>query len=348
MLFEFESLAHSGELPSVCGFIRAQPEDFVVEEILGFDLSGEGEHFCVWVEKTGQNTGWVAEQLAAFCGVSLRAVSYAGLKDRHSVSRQWFSVHLPGKADPPISEFLPSGVRAVKHIRHHRKLKIGCLQGNYFRIKVCSLNGDHGTLDTALHRATREGVPNYFGEQRFGFNGNNLEKAVAMFCGDLIPRRAKKSLYLSAARSWLFNAVLSERIRRQCWDNPLDGDVFMLNGSHSVFQSPDASASEIQNRLASGDIHITGPLFGSGQELVTGSAADFERQVLSDYPELTQGLTVAGLKLERRALRVIPQELEWDIKGDCLEVTFQLPAGCYATAVLRELVSYEDISEKAR
>lgn len=326
--------------PDVRGTIRTRADDFEVNEVLGYALSGAGEHLYLWVEKRNQNTGWVAEQLARTLAVSLQAVGHAGLKDRYALTRQWFSVHLPGRDDPDLSGLQIEGVTVLRQVRHHRKLRTGGLQGNRFRIAARSLAGDVDGLRSRLEKISTDGVPNYFGEQRFGNDGGNLDKALSMFKGDTRPRRALRSIYLSAARSFLFNEVLSRRIGENTWRTLIPGDVLMLDGSHSVFRSQGQPADELASRLAAGDLHITGPLYGKGSPMVEEAAFELEESVFSRYPEFTAGLSVAGLKPERRALRAIPKELQWQFEDDNLILDFTLPAGSYATAILRELIDY--------
>lgn len=326
--------------PDVRGVIRASADDFEVNEVPGYELSGAGEHLYLWVEKRNQNTGWVAEQLARSLSVPLQAVGYAGLKDRYALTRQWFSVHLPGRDDSGLPSLQIEGVTVLRQIRHHRKLRTGGLRGNHFRIVARSLAGDMAGLQGRLENITTYGVPNYFGEQRFGNHGGNLDKALSMFKGETRPRRALKSIYLSAARSFLFNEVLSRRIGENTWQTLIPGDVLMLDGSHSVFRSKGQPADELASRLAAGDLHITGPLYGKGTPMVEDAAFDLEESVFSRYPEFAAGLSAAGLKPERRALRVIPKELQWQFENDNLILDFTLPAGSYATAVLRELIDY--------
>ncbi|HEX7025777.1 MAG TPA: tRNA pseudouridine(13) synthase TruD [Gammaproteobacteria bacterium] len=326
--------------PATKGVIRRQPDDFEVTEQLGYELSGMGEHLWLLVEKRNQNTGWVAEQLARYLGVQARHVGYAGLKDRHALTRQWFSAHLPGRDDPDLSGLHVDGIAILEQTRHHRKLRTGGLEGNRFRIVVRELNGDTAGTETRLQTIAVSGVPNYFGEQRFGRDGGNLDKALAMFRGDSRPRRSLQGIYLSAARSFLFNEVLSRRIEADTWLRPTAGDVMMLDGSHSVFKTKDESIDELMARLHAGDVHITGPLFGKGQSMVEDEVLELETTVFARHPEFIAGLEAAGLKPERRALRVIPGELQWQFEDDSLILNFTLPAGSYATAVLRELVLY--------
>jgi len=319
--------------------MRAQPEDFFVDEVLGFEPDGEGEHVLLQVEKRNTNTQWLADQLACYAGIPKREVSYAGLKDRHAVTRQWFSLRLAGATEPDWASLNIENVHVLRHDRHRRKLRRGTLQGNRFHIVIRELQGDLAALETRLHDITQQGVPNYFGEQRFGHDGANLQQAVAMFQGKRIKDRHKRSLYLSAARSFLFNQLLSQRVARGDWSRAIPGDVMLLAGSNSYFVS-EANDPAIDQRLARFDIHPSGCLWGRGETPARAEAAKLELALMDAYPELCRGLEQAGLKQERRALRLPVAELQWELNepGQLLELRFLLPAGAYATTVLRELV----------
>jgi len=327
--------------PAGWGRLRACPEDFVVDEVLGFQPDGEGEHQLLRVRKTDANTEWVARQLAGFAGLPRQAVSWAGLKDRHAVATQWFCVHTGVQADPDWLS-LRSGDFAVLEVhRHRRKLRPGALQGNRFHIRVRDFSGDRSALVRRLDQVCRRGVPNYFGEQRFGRGEGNLDRAQALFAGEVRrPPRHLRGLWLSAARSQLFNEVLAERVERGDWASPLPGDCLQLAGSGSFFaaEGPDEG---IAARVRAGDLHPTGPLWGRGASPAGGQAAQVEARALAGFESWTQGLAAAGLEQERRALRLPVAEWAWCwIGGDGLELSFRLPAGAYATAVLRELITW--------
>lgn len=338
-----EPLPHAHGLPPLAGRMRSVPEDFEVIEELGFEPDGAGEHAFVYVRKRGANTDWVARQLAAHAGVQADAVSYAGLKDRHAVTEQWFSVHLPGLADPDWNTFAAEGVTVLCSARHGRKLRRGALAGNRFRLVLRDLDGDPAGVLERLATVAAAGVPNYFGEQRFGREGGNLARAEALFAGRLRERdRHKRGLYLSAARSFLFNELLAERVRDGSWDRALPGEVLMLDGTHSVFACAEPDATLVE-RLARGDVHPTGPLWGRGGSLATGRAAVAEVRLAQTHAALCAGLEAAGLEQERRALRLPVREAGGEVlAGDVVRVAFRLPAGAYATAVLRELLRSED------
>jgi len=338
-------LAHAFGPPPLRGRIRVAPADFVVGEVLGFVPDGEGDHAFVRVRKRDANTEWVARRLAAFAAVPPNDVGYAGLKDRAAVTEQWFSVLLPGKPDPDWSALDVPGVTVVEATRNRRKLRRGVLRGNRFRLVVRELaQGDGGPVDRAdlearLERIAGAGVPNYFGPQRFGIDGGNLARAGELFSGARTERdRHLRGLYYSAVRSYLFNRVLSHRVRAGVWHRAIPGDAMNLDGSRSFFVA-DAVDAEIERRLGDLDIHPTGPLWGAGDLATRGEARRFEEEVLAPMGFWRQGLEAAGLKHERRALRLPVRELAWEwLDAVSLALAFALPAGAYATTVLREAV----------
>ena len=327
--------------PAGKAWFKEQPEDFIVEEILPFEPDGEGEHVLVHVEKQGENTDWVAGLLGRFASVQRRSVSYAGRKDRHGVTRQWFSIWMPGKEDPDWNSFHHDNVRILSSIRHGRKLKTGALKGNGFIITLRNVDADRECLDALLDKVAVSGVPNYYGEQRFGRRGENLERAITMFAGEFRAHKNKRSLYLSAARSWLFNAIVSRRVKQGNWIRYLDGDVpgFQDNGSLLLRDHDEA----LMARIASGDVSLTAPLWGDGELLSGGACKALEESVVSSYNELRSGLEDARMKQERKAVRLIPEAMrrEW-LDDTTLRLSFNLPKGCFATTILRELIICEE------
>jgi tRNA pseudouridine13 synthase len=326
--------AHGG--PPVAGRLRAEPGDFRVDEELGFEPSGAGEHVFLLVEKIDANTEWVAKRLAEKAGVAPMSVGYAGLKDRRAVTRQSFSVHLPGRADPDWSALAIPGVRVLAASRHDRKLKRGAHRGNRFRIRVRDVEGDRTAVERRIAMIRERGVPNYFGEQRFGRGGANIAQARAHFAGQRM-RRHESGLAISAARSLLFNAVLASRVADESWDSALDGEVWMLAGTHSIF-GPEPWTVDLARRLAAFDIDPTGPLVGAGELRTTGAVRAIEEAAIAPHRDLADGLARAGLVQERRALRLRVADLAHEWEGDgSLVVEFRLPAGAFATVVMREL-----------
>ena len=322
--------------PQLSGVIRSTPEDFQVDEVLGFEADGDGTHAFLKIRKKNANTEWVAKQLARFAGVRQVDIGYAGLKDRRAVTTQWFSVDLAGREEPDWHSLTEGGIEFVEITRHRRKLKRGALKGNRFKLVIREIEGDINLLEDRVSKIKNDGVPNYFGEQRFGFS--NLEKATAMFSGQLKKvRRPEKSMYLSAARSWLFNKILASRVAAGTWNQAMAGDVMMLSGTQSIF-SVEAVNDEIQKRTDEFDIHPTGAMWGGGEPASTLDVMAMEQSVADEEKLFCDGLKRAGLKQQRRALRLMPKGLQLtQIDLHSAELQFELPAGSYATVVLREL-----------
>jgi tRNA pseudouridine13 synthase len=333
------TLPHAHGQPRLRGWLRAVPEDFEVREELGFAPDGHGEHAWLRVRKRDANTDWVARRLAERAGVPVGAVGYAGLKDRHAVTEQWFSVHLPGRPELDWADIADPDFAVLEAVRHSRKLRRGALKGNAFRIVVRDIDGDPAELAERLDLIAKIGAPNYFGDQRFGRDGGNLERAEAMFRGEEHGRdRHRRGLYLSAARSALFNAVLARRVAEHTWNRLLPGEVLMLAGTHSFFTATEPDDA-LRRRVAEFDLHPTGPLWGAGELPSFGPARQLEETVAATLPTFRDGLASAGLKQERRALRLIARDEKLEFSDERTAIlSFRLPAGAYATTVLRELI----------
>lgn len=325
--------------PPLRGRLRTSPEDFRVDEQLGFDPTGSGEHAFLWIEKTGTNTDWLAGQIARFAGVAPMAVGYSGLKDRHAVTRQYFTVHLPGCADPEWTDLALDGVTVLEATRHNRKLKRGSHRGNRFVIRLREVQGDRAEAERRIATLRERGVPNYFGEQRFGHDGRNIALAQSLFRGRRLGR-AQRSIALSSARSAIFNAVLARRVREQSWERVLTGEVWMLATSNAIF-GPVPLDAEIVTRHAARDIQATGPLWGAGALRSEDEVLTLETEVVDAWRELADGLAAADLKQERRRLCLVVADLShaWP-DAATLELTFSLPSGTYATSVLAELCDW--------
>lgn len=323
--------------PKSRGQIRVEPADFIVQEDLGYEPEGEGEHHYLYIRKTGENTDWVARQLANFAQVSPRDVAYAGKKDRHAVTEQWFSVHLPGKRKLlNWSMFGGDTIQVLKQNKHRRKIKLGNLRGNRFKLRIRSVTDDADFAKRA--ELIRQGVPNYFGEQRFGQQGNNLISGLAMLNGELEERqRVKRGLYISAVRSQLFNKLLAARLREDLWDDLLEGDV-LIEPYTQRCQLWDADNAAQQQSFTQREQVLSAPLWGRGELYSQSSAREFEQQQMSVYSDICQQLEELGLRQERRAALLVPQGLELNqaAEGEW-ELEFSLPAGSFATSVLREL-----------
>lgn len=290
--------------------------DFIVTELPLQPPCGEGEHIWLDVEKNGANTAFVAQQLADAAGVPERDVGYAGLKDRHAITRQWFSIHLPKGETPDLTRLQHPEFKVLGQRRHLKKLRAGDLQGNRFRIVLRDVTGDRDAIERNLRAVASQGVPNYFGAQRFGHDGGNVAQGRAMLAREVRVRNPKKKgIYLSAVRSFVFNEVLALRIRQGLWGQTLPGDV------------PDEAGRP------------TGPLWGRGRVSSSDQAQALENGVAERHAALCDGMEHAGLDQARRALVVCPADMAWDWPlADQLVLTFALPAGAYATSVLNEIL----------
>jgi tRNA pseudouridine13 synthase len=274
--------------------LKQEMHDFIVEEQLGFEPSGEGEHIFLWLEKTNLNTAFVAESLAKFSRLHLRDITYAGRKDKFALTRQWFGVHIANKKEPNWDEFELEGAKILQVARNDRKLRVGVLKGNKFELILRNLTSnldtdvefDVQTLEKRLELIKHHGAPNYYGSQRFGemrvapsaaelsttvgklLLGGNLALAEKLIGGEAIRNRNKRSMAISALRSWLFNEIIHQRIVQHNFHQPLVGDAMQLSGSNSFFVFEDGSEqASIIKRLAEFDINITAPLWGDGKIL---------------------------------------------------------------------------------
>jgi tRNA pseudouridine13 synthase len=337
MSSHWSSLAYAFGTPNVRGTLRQRVEDFIVEEQLGFEPQGEGQHVWLWIEKRERNTRDIAMQLARHAGIRASDVGYSGLKDRRAITRQWFSLDLAGKPEPDWTEIADPQLTIVQATRHNKKLRRGVHRANRFDITLRELQGDTGSLPQQLEMIRQNGVPNYFAAQRFGHGEANLDQARLMFAGQRVKNRHKRSLYLSAARSFLFNQLLSQRVSDGSWNRAIQGDVMQLAGSHSIFV-PEEIDEVITQRVKQMDIHPTGPLWGRGDLKSDGAVKVMETQLASDYPDYCAGLEQAGLKQERRSLRLPLRQFESSLQGPTLHLAFELEAGAYATSVIRECV----------
>ncbi len=319
--------------------IKKENADFQLSERLGFGLSGDGEHDFLQIEKEGANTSWVASGLARFAAIAVSDVGFAGLKDRHAVTTQWFSVRRPAGHRADWLKLDLEGVRVLQVDRHRRKLRRGAHSGNDFRIALRNLTETGGGLRERLMEVRDGGVPNYFGEQRFGHDGGNLALARDLFAGQRLSR-GKRSIALSAARSFLFNQILQERVRNGTWNTLLPGDCASLDGSGSFF-SVAGIDSELERRSDELDIHPSGALWGAGDLQTAAKVAESEETVVDRFPEFMQGLVNKRVQQARRALRLAVRSFTWERDGDTMWLRFFLTRGGFATAVLREIANYE-------
>ena len=323
--------------PPASGVLRAEPEDFVVEEELGFAPAGGGAHLLLKVRKRNANTQWVARELTRLAGCRPADAGYAGLKDRRAVAVQWFSVPRPRAAVDWWQ--LRGGEFEVLEVHEHtRKLPRGALAGNRFAVRIRAIGGDGAALGERLaprlEVIARRGVPNYFGTQRFGREGGNLQQ-LGTPLQRLLPDQ--RGFVLSAARSLIFNAVLAERVAEGSWEQLRAGDLANLDGRGSIFHVEGVD-TELLERCRRLQIHPSGPLWGEGEPASAGEVLELESTVAARYPDAAAACATAGMVQERRSLRIAVQELRHEVEPQAVRIHFRLARGCFATAVLAELI----------
>ncbi len=377
---DFAAVTNSADLPQPMtppikqALYKAKPEDFVVNERLEVDFTDAGEHLWLHIEKSGINTAYLAKLLSEWADIPLRDVGYSGLKDRQALTTQWFSLRLP-KKQKPDSDFAPVDIKEHETVKiiaehwHNKKLNRGTHNANQFVITLRDIEfakdqtlGDKSSVEQHLQTISKTGVPNYFGPQRFGYEGNNIAEALRLFARPIPASKPKtkkskrkrapreqNAMELSAARSLIFNEILAARVRVGNWNTGLAGEVFNLDGSGSIFGS-EAIDDALRARVMSGDIHPTGVLWGVGNDKVCGMAAQLESDIVSHNALLTQlamGLEQRDVKAQRRALRLPIEALSWEWLDDAsdsneqaLILSFTLTTGSFATSVLASIVQH--------
>ncbi|MFW5432032.1 MAG: tRNA pseudouridine(13) synthase TruD [Methylophilaceae bacterium] len=302
------------------GSLKLHNADFRVIELPLALPSGEGEHIWLQVKKDGANTAYVAQCLADYAGVKENDVGYAGLKDRYAITEQWFSIYFPKGETPDFLKLAHDEFTVLAQSRHVKKLRRGDLLGNQFDIILRDVEGDKESIESNLMQIQQHGIPNYFGPQRFGRDGGNVEQGFLMLTRETRVRHQKnKGIYLSAVRSFVFNEILAERINNGLWGKPLEGDMLDEQGM------------------------ATGALWGRGRITTTAAAADLENTIAKQHADLCEGMEHAGLTQERRALAAIPKNMTWQwLDETTLQLAFSLSAGYYATSVMREILDAQE------
>jgi tRNA pseudouridine13 synthase len=341
---------HNGPLFNAT--IKTQLSDFKVFESLSFEPSKTGEHTLIHIEKTGLNTAFVAEALAKFGKLPLRSVSYAGRKDKYATTSQWFGIYHGGCAKADWPSFRMEGVRIIEIVQNERKLRTGAIKSNRFEIvlrDIDSVNKDE--LLARIEAIKSHGVPNYYGNQRFGELiksdgsvqlGGNLQLAEKLVNGEDIRNRNKRSMAISALRSWLFNHFVSKRISLLAYQALLDGDALSLSGSNSFFihsQSDKETAATTSKRIAQGDVLVTAPLWGEGELDSQSEAKVFEYQAAKEYLPVCDALADLKLSQQRRPILLFVEDFTAQISDNSITLSFSLPSGCFATSVLREIAN---------
>ena len=345
--------AESMNEPKPRAVIRGCPSDFVVDEIAAYEPSGAGDHLYVHFRKTTLDTPAAVRAIGAALGIE-EPGSWAGMKDRHAVTTQWASFPCP--AGREIAEAALADIERVEVLRvarHMNKLKTGHLRGNRFTIGLRELDPEAlSQVEADLSAIKRDGVPNAFGSQRFGRDGDNPERAIAFLSGAERAPRSKKlrRLLFSALQSKLFNLVLDKRVADGSWIEPIEGDLAQKHDSGGVFRVGAADLEDARTRARRGELSPTGPMFGAKMRKPEGLAADIEAEVLAtlDDPALLSQHKRLG-QGARRALRLPVEDMRWELatKGNgVLRVSFVLPKGGYATTVLSTVCSLEDATRR--
>jgi tRNA pseudouridine13 synthase len=325
-------------MPGSGGRFRAAPEDFEVEELPAYLPSGQGEHLFLWIEKVGLDTPEAARRLASALGLRPDEISWAGLKDRVAVTRQWLSV--PARAEASLPALAPGPeLRVLAHARHGNKLRVGHLRGNRFRIRIRDAERPEAA-GPVMDRLVAEGLPNAFGEQRFGRGDTGL-RGRALVLGERLPNRPstfERKLYVSAYQSLLFNRMLEARLGAGTLRSALAGDLMRKTDSGGLFVCREPQVD--QTRLERGEIAPTGPMFGWKMPRAEGEVDAAEQAVLS-----AEGLTLESFRRlgsiaegTRRPLSVPVSEATWSVEGSTVDLAFTLPSGSYATVLLDEVM----------
>ena len=317
------------------GMLKLNPEDFQVDEIPLMSPCGEGEHIYLHIKKREVNTHWVARLLSEKFGVKEHDVSYAGQKDRYAVTTQWFSIYAP-KVEMVLETrpFPEEDIEILVQTRHSKKLRRGDLIGNRFNIVLRDIKSSEEcdgadlqqAIENNLQKIKLNGVPNYFGLQRFGRGGGNMDQALAMLTGQRREKnRQKKSMYLSAARSYIFNQVLAARIEQGLWGKSLAGDI-------------DTAANETQDAN-----RATAPMWGRGRLNSQTETLALEQAIAEPLQDLCNGMEHAGLNQERREIVSSIENMQWQwLESGELNISFALASGHYATSVLQEFMQVEE------
>ncbi len=337
--YKLSQFPTANPVPKIFGDLRTKNSDFIVDEVLSFQPSGEGEHLFLQVKKIDSNTDWVARQLQKKSALTSKDIGYAGKKDRHSISTQWFSLHLPGK-EIDLAQLAGDEYEIIQAVRHNKKLRRGSLKENRFSIIIRNVDGilDHN----AVANITKFGVPNYFGPQRFGFAASNLDKAEALLSGKIkIKNRNKRGLIISSARSFLFNCQLAQRIKNKTWLTAIKGDCLMLDSSQSYFVLNALSLDE-QQRIDDGDLHISGWLAGKQESECLDDALAIEQFEVKKFSHWLVGLNKLKLDSARRPYRCLPKNFIVESEDKTIRLSFSLAKGSFATSVIRELINITD------
>jgi tRNA pseudouridine13 synthase len=352
-----DNWSHAYGKPESVGRLKAKPSDFKVHELIDIDFSGAGEHYWLNIEKESLNSADVIRELSKFSGVKQKDIGYSGMKDKHAVTSQWFSLWMPKQTEPNWGALSAEGIRLLRVEKHNRKLRISTHKHKRFEIKIRQFCGDIRSLEKRIDLIKHQGVPNYFGLQRFGNRMLNLKRAQDYFAqGTQIRDKRLRSLLYSATRSWLFNCMLDKRVSDGSWNQLIDGEVAILDGSNSHFYADHKADQNLPARVSEMDVHPAHPLIASDinsawQEMLTSDAKvanslphslhsliEMQDSIMNCYPVFSQALVASTMSLSYRALRANVLNFDWQIGSNKVVFKFDLLAGQFATSVIRELI----------
>jgi len=339
-------LAYLHGKPIAKAKLKTQPEHFVVKENLGFKFSGSGEHLMIKIRKTGENTSFVANELAKVCGVKSKDVGWAGLKDRHAITEQWLSIQLPKPDTPDFTEFelqYPS-IKILDTARHNKKLRPGDLIGNDFEVVLSEVTNVE-EVESRIKLVLETGVPNYFGVQRFGREGSNLTEARRWGRDNVRTKNQnKRSLYLSTARSWIFNHIVSSRLDKGQLNSLMLGDI--VTRSSVMTEITEENLSAIQTEFSLGSTSLTAALAGDNALPTKKDALAIEQIIVDSEPDLMALIRGNRMRHDRREVLLKPKDFSYKIEQELVILSFSLSAGSFATSVIRELVEEIPVERK--
>jgi len=351
----FDSLGYVKSAPTISAKLKVKFADFRVTENLGFNPTKNGDHLFIKVRKMDLSTLEVARKISEVTGSKLSSIGYSGMKDKRGECVQWFSIPAGEGIEKAISSIENNKLNVITSHLNTRKLRIGSHKENHFHIKLRDCQGSKLEFKNRMDRIMEHGVPNYFGEQRFGKEMHNvyemlriLKKPSSAIDSNFseylrIKIPVKRSILISAVRAYFFNQLLSTRLLLKNWSYYLLGDILNLDGTDSYFSVPDKKWDEtLEQRLNSFDIHISGLLPGSisskDKYITSCKAADIESNLMKNYEPLLEGLRRMKVSSSRRPLRFRPKNFQFFWEGDdLLSLDFSLRRGCYATSLLREI-----------
>jgi tRNA pseudouridine13 synthase len=323
------------------GTIKTEFSDFKVHENLPIELSGNGEHLYLLIEKTNANTRYVVGELASHFQCSDREIGYAGMKDRHGITTQWFSIYLTKARHKEWQDIQHPEFKVLEATLHNKKLKIGDLDSNSFEITVRDFDGDFEKVEKRIDALNKTGYSNYFGSQRFGNDGNTLEEAKQWLVNGERVKKSQEGLYISAIRSFLFNEILELRVKQGSWNKIILGEL-AWNPSDDNYMLVES----VDDGLTPGLIP-TIQLFGRDRFQARSEAADIEKEIFVENDELCQLLLNRKVNADRRACFTRPQQLAvTQLNASTLVFRFTLEKGCYATVLLDQILLVENAAKR--